>query len=71
MKIPDPKAKYGDRVAVLNYRFKPPRWDEGECRAVQYKCSFSGEKFSWQYDVYIRIGKGYFVYVGDDGIRRV
>jgi hypothetical protein len=68
MKISDPKAKYGDKVNVLNYRFKPARWDEGECRAVQYKCGYEGERFSWQYDVYIPVGKGYFVYVGDDGI---
>ena len=70
MTISEPKAMYGDRVNVLNYRFKPARWDDGECRAVQYKCGFGG-KFAWQYDVFIRVGKGYFVYVNDDGIRKV
>lgn len=68
IKIPKPKAKYGDEVNVLNYRFRPARWDVGECRGVQYKCAFSRDKFSWQYDVYIRGGKGYYVYVGDNGI---
>ena len=69
MKISNPKATYGDVVSVLNYRFNPARWVEGECRGVQYK-NGSGGKFSWQYDVYVRSGKGYFLYVGDDGIMR-
>ncbi len=70
MTISDPKSKYGEKVFVLNYRYKPPRWVEGECRSVQYKCGF-GKNFSWQYDVYVRIGKGYFVCVNDCGIKEI
>jgi hypothetical protein len=67
MNIPNPKATYGQKVKALNYRFKPSQWIEGECRGVQYMSGFGG-KFYWQYDVYIRVGKGYFIYVGDTGI---
>lgn len=69
MIIPDPKAKNGDRVVVLNYRCRPPEWEEGECRSVQYKSGFG--KFHWSYDVYINRGKGFSLHVDDDGIRRI
>lgn len=68
--IPAPKVKYDDIVEVLNYRCNPPKWEEGECRGVQYKNGFGGG-FSWQYDVYISRGKGFYIYVGDEGIRRI
>lgn len=70
MKIPNPKAKSGDKVMVLNYRCKPPKWDEGEYRGAQYQDGFS-TKFYWQYDVYIGRGKGFFLHVGDDKIRQI
>lgn len=70
MKISNPKAKYGDIVEVLNYRCKPYKWEEGEVRTVAYKNDF-GSYFYWTYNVYIRRGKGLFLYVGDDKIRKI
>lgn len=70
MNIPNPKAKYNERVMVLNYRYKPSKWEEGECRGVSYGSGF-GENFSWAYDVYIYKGKGYYIYVGDKSIRSI
>lgn len=69
MKIPNPKCKYGDTVQVLNYRYKPARWTAGECRSVSYKDGF-GVGFSWFYEVYVEKVKGYFVYVGDEKIKK-
>lgn len=69
MNISEPKSKYGQEVLVLNYRCKPAQWVYGECRAVAYKSNF-GERFSWVYDVYVPVGKGYFIYVGDKQIKQ-
>jgi hypothetical protein len=69
MKISNPKAKYGDVVEVLNYRCKPSKWCQGECRGVAYKNGFGGG-FSWHYDVYVRSGKGFYLYVGDERIKK-
>lgn len=70
MKIPEPKARYGDKVVVLNYRNKPPKWVDGECRRVSYEESFSSSGFSWTYNVYVRLGKGYFLAVDDKGLQK-
>lgn len=69
MKIKDPMARYGDSVMVLNYRCKPARWDEGECASASY--SDTHGVWSWQYSVRINRGKIFFLYVGDNGIKRV
>lgn len=68
MKIPNPKANYEDRVWVLNYRCKPPKWEEGELREASY--SGSHGSWSWQYTVFINRGKKFFLYVGDSGINK-
>lgn len=70
MKITDPKAKYGDKVMVLNYRKNPPKWEEGEVRTVSYKDNF-GNGFTWSYDIFIDRGKKFFLYVGNSHIKRI
>ena len=81
MTIPLPKAVYGEIVNVLNYRCKPPRWEEGTVTMVQYVAQFSGE-FSWSYQVAIdrpvverayrrSTGGGYGVLVRDDAVEPI
>lgn len=69
MKIPNPKANYGDTVLVLNYRCNPPKWEQGELRTLAYKNGYG--EFYWHYDVFINRGKKFFLYVCDDKIKRI
>lgn len=73
MRIPKPAAKYGDRVNVENYRFRPARWERGRVCGLRYANEF-GPMFNWSYDVVLdRPGpRGPIrLYVGDRGISRV
>lgn len=71
MKISNPKAKANDIVMALNYRFRPPKWEEAECGAAEYKLNDDGVTGRWFYTIYINRGKRFFIYVGDEGIRKV
>lgn len=68
MKIPNPQALCGDKVQVLNYRCNPRQWVDGECRCAEYKNT--GNHWYWLYTVYIRKGKGYFLYVSCESIKK-
>lgn len=69
MLIPEPKARYGDTVMVLNYRKRPALWAVGKCHGCEYGSKFSSDDFYWQY--FVRVD-GYKVslYVGDAGIEK-
>lgn len=75
IRIPAPKARPGQTVQVLNYRCRPPRWDQGEVldfAGVEYRVDrdLAG---SWTYTVLVPSLSGkresYRLSVDDDGIR--
>lgn len=52
MKLPNPVARLGDKVDVLNYRKRPPEWEAGRVAAVQYEERY-GRGFSLSYEVHL------------------
>ena len=66
IKIPAPKANFGDRVWIHNYRRKSGVfWEIGVIESLEYKYSFGGE-FKWVYGVRLdRLSTKYGGYSGE------
>lgn len=73
MNIPDPRAQYGERVSVLNYRKRDTTWELGEVCGLEYVNPFGGG-FRWRYTVrldrHADSGAVIRLCVGDDRIAR-
>ena len=65
-------AEVGDRVTVRNYRWKSQQWEPGTVRGV--KTSWHQQRHHNTYNVILdRPSRNHtlWLYVGDDGLRRV
>jgi hypothetical protein len=74
MTIPDPIARDGDVVLVLNYRKKPAEWERGEADDPVFYLGKHPSPGSWQYKVWLErlsaTGRKISVTVGAYGIKR-
>ena len=71
IEIPAPVADLGEQVLVLNYRKRPPRWEEGVVKALKYENRWG--EFSWHYEVWVirgRARKPLRLYVDNEGIQK-
>jgi len=72
MNIPDPIARDGDVVRVLNYRKKPAEWERGVARDPVFYLGNHPAPGSWHYTVWLdrksATGRAISVTVGGDGV---